>query len=447
MFKYFPFFALLCIIFSACKKHENNPDDNDNFPIKLSLTAVPRGVEISWTEANLSNFTEYRVRRQVDSLLTSTSDTTWIIDDPKITKVIDTNVPLLSKTFYKVTAISPNFTLKSKTQSFNRGDVSNFSNVVFNTIVPNPGKDILYALNRVSNGGELRALNTINNKMSNPISIGTSNTTSTKLVAPLENSDNVFLINFGKIIQYNAEDLKELSNFDSFDLSGVTDVAGNKDKNLVYLAINSSQKGIDIYDTKLSKYVYSGDLLSSFSINKVIRLNSSKKKLYMFDNNNTSSKQAIIYNLNDDGLVKDYKLVTKNTSGAFSTVNNPPAIAPDGRSIVVNGIVYDEDLNQIGTLPSFNTFTSTTIINSNVFYSPDSKYIGYRTFNNTIRIVNSTDFKEVYLQKIPPNPNSSFLPRFHSFYINNKQLVMISTVVNQSTFLTSEILVFKINYL
>lgn len=441
-------FATLCLFCYSCLKHENNPNDNKDFPITLDIKQSSAGIEVSWTKTNISNFREYKVFRSFDSLtIDINADTTWIVDNLNNTKIIDRNLPITDKVFYRVIALSTSLTLKSAIKSYFRADLVAFRDVNFTTLTHNAAKNVIYAFNK-SFSGEIRVLDLDKRTKSLPIAVPNSSGSS-KLIAPIENPNNTYLINFEKLSVLDPFTLAEKRSFSSPNFSTITDATGFGD--LIYFTQQLASKTLDVYDgnNKANQIVYSGTNSNFLVSTKIIKYLSGKKRVYIFDNSSSISKQALRIDLDDDGVpFNNGVVITKTSNGALATTTTGVAVSPNGNSLIVGNTVYDSDLEVLFTLPSMTTLfvgSTSTGLPLNFCYSPDGNYLAYRTSSNNIRILDANTFDEVYNYKIPNiTVTNSFQPRFNSFYITNNQLIAISTANNLS--LTSDIIISKYTY-
>ncbi len=441
-------FATLCLFCYSCLKHENNPNDNKDFPITLDIKQSSAGIEVSWTKTNISNFREYKVFRSFDSLTIDTNaDTTWIVDNLNNTKIIDRNLPITDKVFYRVIALSTNLTLKSAIKSYFRTDLVAFRDVTFTTLTHNAAKNVIYAFNK-SFSGEIRVLDLDKRTKSLPIAVPNSSGSS-KLIAPIENPNNTYLINFEKLSVLDPFTLVEKRSFSSPNLSTITDATGFGD--LIYFTQQLASKTLDVYDgnNKANQIVYSGTNSNFLVSTKIVKYLSGKKRVYIFDNFTSAAKQALRIDLDDNGIpLNNGVVITKTSSGALATTTTGVAVSPNGNSLIVGSTVYDSDLEVLFTLPSMSTLfvSSSTGAPLNFCYSPDGNYLAYRTSSNNIRILDANTFDEVYNYKIPNiTVTNSFQPRFNSFYITNNQLIAISTATNSLSF-ASDIIISKYTY-
>jgi hypothetical protein len=444
-------FATLSLFCYSCLKHENNPDDNKEFPITLDIKQSSAGIEVSWTKTNISNFREYKVFRSLDSLtLDANADTTWIVDNLNNTKIIDGNLPITDKVFYRVIASSTNLTLKSAIKSYFRADLVTFRDITFTTLTHNAAKNLIYAFNK-SFSGEIRVLDLDKRTKSAPISvINSSGSSSVKLVASIENPDNTYLINFEKVSILDPLTLAEKKSFSTPNFLAITDATGFGD--LIYFTQQGTSKTLDVYDgnNKANQIVYAGTNSNFFASTKIVKYLSGKKRVYVFDNSTSAAKQALQLDLNKDGIpINNGVVITKTTPGALATSSTGVAVSPNGNSLIVGSTVYDSNLEVLFTLPSMSSLfaSSSTGAPLNFCYSPDGNHLAYRTASNNIRILDADTFDEVYNFKIPNvTVTNSLQPRFNSFYITNNQLIAVSTAVNSVSLASSDIIISKYTY-
>jgi hypothetical protein len=222
----------------------------------------------------------------------------------------------------------------------------------------------------------------------------------------------------------------------SSNLGTINSIATAND--FIYLIQSNSTISPDIFSIKsggISSFGTTQNLLIANS--KTLRYLPNTNKLLMLDNS-SSAKSVVNYSINADGTLKDPKLTTTTSNGYLS--GNNFAMASDGSTFVSStlGELYNTNFQLLFQFPSSSSI-------STYAYSPDNKYVAYRTSNSLIKVIDLSTFKEVLSTKITTSGSSTNF-KVLSFYLTNDNLEIISTRLNPFTFNGSDFLINKMKY-
>jgi hypothetical protein len=440
MIKYYILSFVLVFALFSCTKHELNSEDNKEFPLKLSIIpSTNGGLEVSWDAVNINGFQEYTLVRQVDStFFNPQTDTSWVIDDYKKTRITDRNIPLSQRIFYHLTAKSQTRTLESALVAHERADILLFSDILFTQIIANPTLNLVYLYSR--SPATIRIIDLSKKTMSDAKTLAFSaGSSQTKLICNSESAKSLFITDYDAMYHYDAKTLELLTFIapNNPDINTISSVAmGN---NLIYLAQTDAYKGIDVIEPKTGVLLEKGVLQDPFftSSSKSIRYFSKLNQVILFDNN-SSSKDALAFSLLNDGKVGQVAKISKTNTGSFSGINL--AVAPDGSSYVSpsTGELFSSEHKKLTTFLGNSSTAAYT-------YSPDGKYIAYRNFNNLVKVIELATLKEVLSIKVQTTSSITTF-RFNSFYLTNDNLEVITTRLNSINFTTNDLSIFKTKY-
>jgi hypothetical protein len=439
MIKFYFFGLLTILLLFSCAKPELNADGDREFPLQLSFKKVANGIEVSWDEVKINNFQTYVLTRQSDSLFFNTStDTTWTIDDYATTKILDKTTIISPKLFYKITAKSLTRTLTSKQTAYERSDLLLFENITFNQILANAALGLIYIYERFPST-TIRVIDINKRTITPPISLGITLSSSTsRLVLNSESPNHLFLLDNNGFYDFDAKTLELKSSLTptNSSIGTINSIATAND--YIYTIQNNSTISPDVFSIKTGNIISPGTTQNLLVANlKTLRYLPNPNKLLMLDNS-SSAKSVVTYTINIDGTIKDPKLITTSSNG-YLTGNNF-AMAGDGSTFVSTtlGELYNANVQLMFQFPSNSSISGYT-------YSPDSKYIAYRTSNNLLKVIDLGTFKEVVSAKITTSGTSNTF-RFLSFYLTNDNLEIISTRLNPFTFNGSDFLISKTKY-
>ncbi len=401
-------FFLGIITFWGCKEPDITPDNNKEFPIAIKVKENPSGgLEISWPKVNINKFENYTLLRSADSLGFSgfNSDTLWTIDDIEQTKIIDKNLPLLGKIYYRFSVNVKDRELQAKTVLYQRKDIFSFDNIVYNSIFYNPSKNLIYLFNNQN----VQTINVQTGVLSKVITMSSVSGKNFRLNQ--EDPDNIYFVGEDQIEIYDAVTLTLRqtlvnTNYPTDRFVGVTSgygkyyvtMYGNLTKVKVFDA--ASKALLKTYNTGISMDYYMG-----------IRILPGQKRLIAFSSNNQDD-EAILFNLDDNGNIISHNKIIDNT---FPFSDFLCSIAPNGENIVLNkGYVMNKDLKQIGTVPIIN---SSNGISS---YSPDGLYLLTNNGFSSYQIIDMRNLQ--IIKNIPFKNNSSFNFNFIVFLTNTEYI-------------------------
>jgi hypothetical protein len=440
MLKNIIFLGLLLSLFLACSRETPNPDDNKDFPLDITLTEQGENVEISWEEVRVSNFVEYKVFRQTDSVFFSNlgTDTTWVVRDVSQTKVIDKTVPPFGKIFYRVEAVLSNRQLSSVSQSYTRKDFTGFADIQFTNITPIAVNNELYFSNTSSGIVSIGNLNT--RVLRRNIDFSSTPFSASNISILPENPQILYSFGGQDAAVFDVKASERLFNVGPLGLVAPSTMVYMPGSKYVYVSISDGYNGLHIYDTEQGKYVEQSNVtFSNFASSKELRFLPNKNKLLMFDKGSSTNTEVIVYTLKPNGLLQSVTKVKKTTPMTGANL----AISPDGSKILTgtSGQIYDSDLNLIGKLN-----TSPNSAQANYTFSPDGKYLAYRTSTGNIMVLDTEKWVELKQFNVKSVSSSLGTLFFFNFYITNSEVGLVYVRNNSLTF-TRDVIVSKKKFL
>lgn len=407
--------ALLIIGFIACTKHESNPDDNNEFPLKLKVNKLSNGsIELTWDEVKVTSFSQYTITRQADSTFFSFgTDTTWVIDNYNTTKLIDKNPPFEQFVYYKITAKSNNgVNIRSALTPYEQKDILTVKNVAFSNIFNNLANDEIY----LSNNNNVSAYNLKTQTLSKNI-----------IQSPLFNSilfnfypelpNDLFYREGQEMTIISAKTFKPKTTFMMNNGVYVQSAVSNND-NLYYTTNSDSYGGILVYDATTQTSIQDYKITSFFASTRQLRYLPSAKKLYMIDGNSTNN--IMILNLNSSGTISSRSTVNLNSEW------NPNFIFSPTQSKIVSpttGNVYDASFAKINNISTIKNITLAS-------FSPDGKYFAFLDNFSRIKVLETQSFKEIKSYEVNTQFSSSTKPLFSAMGLTNDKVMIIYSRFN-----------------
>ncbi len=431
MIKYYSFLLYLLLLgLSSCKR-ALTPEDNLAYPLDISLQNLSEtSAEISWTKTNLSNFKHYIVTRQVDTLkVDGNTDTSWVIIDANINKVIDKRFPTAGNFYYSVIASTDeDKTLKSKFLLHKRKDIVSFTIGVYDQLIPNPALNLIYLYAYGINEPTIQIIDVALATITKPIPLGKEiSFAQSDVIFNEEMPNELIIIDLDAVYYYDARTMKRLNQLPKSDPTINSSISSALViNNLMYLTETDAYKTISVYNPESKAFLFDGNFKTgSFASFRMIRYLDKIKKIVMF-NHSSNARELIAFSLKD-GIIQDsFERVKSDLWGAFSAFGL--SVAPDGSSFITSYsspayLMRSDDFKKI------HTFTNA---NGNFTYSPDGKQIAYQGFNEEINVIDLTTFNVLYQYKNPIGIKSL------DFYINNNQLHVISEKTGQQNFLIAK---------
>lgn len=408
--------ALLFIGFIACTKHDANPDDNNEFPLKLKVNKLNNGnIELTWDEVKVNGFSQYTITRQVDSTFFNFStDTTWVIDNYSTTKIIDKNPPIEQFIYYKITAKSNNgINLRSALTAYEQKDILSVKNINFNTIHSNLANNEFYFFN----GSNIISAYNIQTQTLNRNIIQTQQFNSLNFYFFPEHPNELYTREGLDMFVTSAQTFKNKVSF-PFDNIYFIQSAVSNNENLFYTTNSDSYGGIKVYDTNTKTYIQDYKITSFFASSRSLRYLNNAKKLYMIDAPNTSN--IMILTLNSTGNISSRSVVSLsqewNSFYMFSPTKN--------QIISLNtGNVYDANFSKTSIISNLKNSTAAS-------FSPDGKYFAYYDNVFRIRILETENFTEVNSYEVSSQFSSSQKSTFAGFGLSNDKVVIIYSRFN-----------------
>jgi hypothetical protein len=406
-------FLLGIITFWGCKEPDITPDNNKEFPIAIEVKENPEGgVEVTWPKVNINKFDNYTLIRSLDSLNFSPQfgDTLWVIDDIDQTKIIDKNLPLVGKMYYRFSANLKERSLQSKTVSYQRKDIFSFDNIVYDTKFYNPIKGLIYLVN--SNNRTIRTINIETGAISkevNIISIGTK-----VLTFRNEDPDNIYSIGEDQIEIYDATTLAlrqtlKNPNYPTDRFVSITSGYGK-----YYVTMYGYPLKIKVFDAATKALLKTHSTGFNIDSRMVIRIFPNQKRLLSYYENGGQDDEAILIDLDDNGNIMSSNKVV-DISYPFNSYNC--AIAPDGESVIFNKKnIMDKDLKSLAILNSVASNPGTL-----PYYSPNSAYLISDDGFSSSFIINMKDYQ--ILKTIPFKSSSSSFVSSSPIFLTNKEYV------------------------
>lgn len=438
MIKFYFLGLFTILLLFSCAKPELIPDGDKEFPLQLTFNKVANGIEVSWPEVKINNFQTYVLTRQNDSLIfNQTTDTTWTIDEYSTTKILDKTSNISPRFFYKLTAKSLTRTLTSKLTAYERSDLLLVENINFNQILANPALGLIYIYERFPSTS-IRIIDINKRTVTPPINLGiTLVSSSSRLVLNSESSNHLFLLDNNGFYDFDAKTLELKSSLTptSSIIGAINSIATAND--YIYTIQNNTSLSPDVFSIKTGKIISPGSTQSLLLANlKTLRYLPNTDKLLMLDNS-SSAKNAVTYDIDADGGIKDAKLITSSSN--YLSGNNF-AMASDGSTLISStvGELYNANFQLMFQFTNNSSISAYT-------YSPDNKYVAYRTSSNLLKVIDLSTFKEVVSTKIITSSSSTVF-RTLSFYLTNDNVEIISTRLNPSTFNGTDFLINKIKY-
>jgi hypothetical protein len=417
MIKYYSFlFSLLLLGVFSCKR-TLTPEDNIAYPIDISLQKLNEtSVEISWTKTNLSSFQQYTVTRQVDTLkMDGSTDTSWVISDVNVNKIIDKRFPLAGRFYYSVIATtSENKTLKSKNIEYRRKDIASFTIGTYDQLIPNPALNLVYLYSYGITEPTMQIIDVANASITKPIPLGKDiSFAQSDVVFNEENPNDLIIIDLDAIYHYDARTMKLLNQLPKSNPTINNSISSALAlNNLLYLSETDAYKTIAVYNPQSNKFLADDKFKTgSFASFRMIRYLAKAKKMLML-NYSIGAKQLLAFSLNPDGTIQDsIERINSNTWGVFSAFGL--SIAPDGSSFISANSSYlmSSDFTPMYIFPDAV---------GNYTYSPDAKYIAYQSNDGSIKILALSTFSQVYQYKAPK------ILKILDFYMQNNQLSVIT---------------------
>lgn len=404
--------------FFACTKHEANPDDNNEFPLKLNIKKLSDGnLQLSWDKVNVTGFSQYILTRQSDTtFFNNASDTSWVIDDFNKNQIIDKNLPIEQYLYYRISAKSINgVNLESALTPFEQTDILSVKNLVFTNITPNLSKNLFYIYNQ---NNSVSTYN-IKTKTVNRNAIQTVQFNNFIFNCFPETPNDVFFrensANDQKILDPDTLSVKI-----SFPFDGTYYIqsAISNNSNLYYTTNSDSYGGVKVYDATSKKYIQDYKITNYFASSRNLRYLPSAKKLYMIENGNTTNIMS--FNLDNNGTILNRLIVNLNTEW-----NSTFMFSPTQSQIIslTTGNVYNASLTKINTIKNLKSVFIAS-------FSPDGKYFAYFDNAFTINILDTQTFSIVKSYAVGNQFSSSQKSNFTSFGLTDDKLVLVYSKFN-----------------
>ncbi len=433
MYKLTLFACFLAVFtFSSCKEADITPENNKEFPITIEVKQGANGLEITWPEVKINGFENYVLQRKGDStnVFNQFTDTVWMIDDFTRTKIIDRNLPLSGKIYYKLGVVTKDRLLESNQVAFKRNDIFSFENLNYNYIIANPTKSLVYLVSTSSQ--TIRAINIETGVLGKEVTIpGIGNNT---FLFRQEDPDNIYAITGEEIRVYDAVTLGLKATLKNSDYPNSNFFRITSSNGKYYVSMSSYPLIIRVFDNKgpLEK-IYTTTHNISYQMD--IRVLPNQKKLILFDASSSSNNEGAIILLDDNGNIKSNNKVTNNSNvfGAYLW-----SIAPNGENMVLNSkYVFNKNLSLIATIAGSSSSNGNPLL-----YSPDSKYLlsdnGF--FDKSIL---ETDKFEVV--STVPLKNSSTTNTFH--LLTNNEIITLSELFTGGSFGQKRLIITKAKFL
>jgi hypothetical protein len=404
-------FLLGIVTFWGCKEPDITPDNNKEFPIAIEVKENPKsGVEISWPKVNINKFENYTLIRSADSIGFSgqIGDTLWVVDDIDQTKIIDKNLPLIGKMYYRFFVNIKGRVLQSKTVAYKRKDIFSFDNLTYNNIFYNPLKNLIY----LQNGQSIQTINTETGVLSKNANLPSASTKN--LVSRPEDPDNIYLISEDQIEIYDAVTLKlrqtlKNPNYPTDRFVSITSGYGK-----YYVTIYGYPMKVKVFDATSKALLKTYNTIYNVDSRMSLRILPAQKRLLALYENNSQDDEAILLDLDDSGNIISSNIIVDNTY-PFSSFNC--AITPNGENIIFNRkAIMDKDLKQIGILPNFNSSNTVPI------YSPDGAHILTNDGFSNFQIIEMKDFQPI---RTIPFKNSSSFNFSSAIFLTNTEYVSL----------------------
>jgi hypothetical protein len=423
-------FLLLVGVFSC--QRALTPEDNIAYPLDISLHKLSEAsLEITWTKTYLSNFQQYVVTRQADTLVVdANTDTTWVISDINVTKIIDNRLPLTGKFYYRVTSVSSDNTLlKSKNLEYKRKDIASFTVGAYDQLIANPALNLIYLYSYGFSEPTMQIIDVAKASITKPILLGKEiSFAQSDVVFNEEMPNDLIIMDLDAIFHYDARTMTLLNQLPKSDPTINYSISSALVlNNLLYLSETDASKTVTIYNPQKQRFLAEGKFSTgSFASFRMIRYLAKVKKIAMF-NYAVSSKQLVALSLNSDGTIKDtIERVNSNIWGVFSAFGL--SVAPDGSSFISTNSTHlmGSDFREL------HDFQDAA---GNYTYSPDGKYMAYQGSNGFIIVVELSTYNQVYQFKVPKTL------KLLDFYLHNNQLQVItkkiSPAITEQNFLIS----------